>query len=276
MTSPLNKVRSGDPLVIPASTFNAFVDVALEQQRRQHSTSRERERAAQPAGLVPVRNESGGDRGRFDVLGITGPVLTPTENLDAFKSRVVLHGGVPQAAHAGRFVILTEPIAASAIGRAFVDGVCPVRVEMDDESHGFADVAAGATTTLRSAASGTAQLLWVQPQEARDDPAIAWTIVRIGGGGGGGSSVAVMFAEVQSASGTTPPYLYALRQVTHQGGYSFGAPYGLEIPEAYNLSEIGSSGTGVAPIPVGDIVMFWPTGSGGYVFDRHWYRGTYG
>jgi hypothetical protein len=149
------------------------------------------------------------DRGRFDVLGITGPVLTPTENLDAFKSRVVLHGGVPQASHAGRFVVLAEPVAAGAIGRAFVDGVCPVRVEMDDESHGFADVAAGVTATLRSAASGTAQLLWVQPQEARDDPAIAWTIVRIGGGGGGGSSVAVMFAEVQSASGTTPPYLYA-------------------------------------------------------------------
>ncbi len=275
MAGPLNKVRSGDPLTIPAATFNAFVDTALEHQRRQHSATKERERTARPAGLVPVRNESGGDRGRFDVLGITGPVLTPTENLDAFKNRVVLHGGVPQASNAGRFVVLAEPIAAGAIGRAFVDGVCPVRVEMDDESHGFADVAAGETDTLRSAASGTAQLLWVQPQEARDDPAIAWTIVRIGGGGGG-SSVAVMFAEVQSASGTTPPFLYALRQVTHLGAYNFGAPYGQEIPEAYNLSEIGSSGTGVAPIPVGDIVMFWPTGSGGYVFDRHWYRGTYG
>jgi len=275
MAGLLNKVRAGDPLVIPAATCNAFVDAALDHQRRQHSTSRERERAAQPAGLVSVRNDSGEDRGRFGVLGITGPVLTPTENLNAFKNRVVLHGSVPQASHAGRFVLLAEPIAAGAIGRAFVDGVCPIRVEMDDESHGFADVAAGQTSTLRSAASGTAQLLWVQPVEERDNPAIAWTIVRIGGGGGG-SSVALMFGQVQSASGTTPPYLYALRQVTHLGGYSFGEPYGLEIPEAYNLSEIGSSGTGVAPIPVGDIVMFWPTGSGGYVFDRHWYRGTYG
>ncbi len=105
---------------------------------------------------------------------------------------------------------------------------------------------------------------------------LGWLLVDPVAEGGGTSSLALMFGEVQSASGTTPPYLYALRQVTHSSGYTFGSPYGIDVAEAYNLAEIGASGTGVAPIPVDDIVMFWQTSSGGYVFDRHWYRGTYG
>lgn len=272
----MQKVKRGDPLVIPAATFNAFVDAARDFEDRQRGTAAKPRAELRPFGLVPVRNESGADRQRFDVLGVAGPILTPTDNPEAFKSRVLLRGVVPQAGHAGRFVVLSEPVAAGAIGRAFVDGVCPVRVEMIDEAHGFADAAAGETDTLRSADSGTAQLLWVQPVEQRDDPAIAWTVARIGGGGAAGSASATLeYCQIESSIGTSPPFIYTARRVTPDGSGGFAPPYGDDF-DLYNLAEIGTGGTGVHAVPDGSIVAFWQDpDSGEYFFDRSFYRGTY-
>jgi len=109
MSSTLRKVRSGDPLVIPAATFNAFVDVARDYQERQRSATRDGLPDWRQTGIVLVRNDSGADRQRFDVLGVAGTVIKPTDNADAFKERVALKGVTPTAAHAGRFVILLEP-----------------------------------------------------------------------------------------------------------------------------------------------------------------------
>jgi len=71
MTTALKKVRSGDSLVIPAETFNAFVDTALAFKRQQRGVAREPQREQRQTGIILVRNESGADRARFDVLGIT-------------------------------------------------------------------------------------------------------------------------------------------------------------------------------------------------------------
>jgi hypothetical protein len=273
-TDPFRKVHSGEPFHMSAAAYNAFVDAA-RAHAQQHLFDPPRRPESPLQGQVLVRNDTGEPRDRYSVLGITGPLIDPADNLPEFQRILGVQGVTPTSEHAGRFVILLEPLGAGSIGRACIDGVCPVQIEIEDEAHSYAEAAPGLIGRLQSAESGTARILWVQPEEERTDD-IGWGLVRIGGGGGGSSSVALMFGQVQSASGTTPPYLYALRQVTHLGGYLFGEPYGLEIPEAYNLSEIGSSGTGVAPIPVGDIVMFWLTAAGGYVFDRHWYRGTYG
>jgi hypothetical protein len=40
MAGPMQKVKRGDPLVIPASTFNTFVDAARDFQDRQRSGRR--------------------------------------------------------------------------------------------------------------------------------------------------------------------------------------------------------------------------------------------
>ena len=45
MAGPMQKVKRGDPLVIPASTFNTFVDAARDFQKRQSDRSREGDRA---------------------------------------------------------------------------------------------------------------------------------------------------------------------------------------------------------------------------------------
>ncbi|RJQ82501.1 MAG: hypothetical protein C4519_07805, partial [Desulfobacteraceae bacterium] len=63
------------------------------------------------ADMVIVKNASGADRARFEILGINTPVITPTDNLDQFLNRPALSGVVPTAAnHWGKFVVLAEPI----------------------------------------------------------------------------------------------------------------------------------------------------------------------
>jgi len=187
------KVQRGDPLAIPAAAYNAFLDVALDHRRRQQTTRRQDQREFRQTGIALVRNDSGADRERFDVLGLAGPIIRPTDNADEFQNRVAFKGVVPTADHGGSFAVLLEPLAPGAVGRACLDGVCAARVEMADETHGFAEAAEGVADRLRSIASGTARLLWVQPVAERDDPAVAWTILRVGDAPGG-----PLFAQIKS------------------------------------------------------------------------------
>jgi hypothetical protein len=155
----LNKVKRGDPLTIPASTFNTFVDAARDFQQRQRSAQRTTQRDQLDTGIILIRNESGAERERFDVLGIAGPIIEPVDNADEFKQRVALKGVVPSSPHAGKFAILLEPATNQTIVRACIDGVCPARVRMNDEAHEFADIEVGQAAQLESAESGTARLL---------------------------------------------------------------------------------------------------------------------
>src|SRR3989304_917233 len=111
MADVLKKVQRGQPLVIPASTFNAFVDAAQDFQRRKLSQQSTGLSTSRDADMVLVKNASGADRARVEILGINPPVFTPPHNLDEFRNRVALSGVVPTAANPwGKFVILAEPI----------------------------------------------------------------------------------------------------------------------------------------------------------------------
>jgi hypothetical protein len=127
MTSMLQKVKRGDPLVIPAGTFNTFVDAARDFQQRQRDRQREAQRDRVGTGIVLVRNESGADSERFDVLGIEGPIIERVDNEEEFKQRVALRSRVPSAPRPGKFAIMLEPTKDQAIVRACLDGACVVR-----------------------------------------------------------------------------------------------------------------------------------------------------
>lgn len=278
MASTLQKVKRGDPLVIPAGTFNTFVDAARDFQQRQRSAERRTQRDQLDTGIVLIRNESGAERGRFDVLGISGPIIEPVDNAEEFKQRVALKGVVPSSPHAGKFAILLEPATDQTIVRACLDGVCPARVRMDNEAHEFADIEVGQAVQLKSAESGTARLLWVEPVEDRADPEIAWTVVRIGGGGAGGTASA-SFAMITSKSGIAPPFRYAAAEATmdEDGAWSEiggGAAYN----NVFNLEEQGAGGQWVNPLVVGDVVIIFPAPDSevdAFVCTRSHYRGTY-
>ena len=175
MGDAFRKVRSGEPLAIPANTFNAFIDAAIAH-RQQQNVGGGRLPAYRQASIVLVRNDSEADVGQFGVLGISGVVFDPATALEGFQGRVALTGVTPFAGtHEGRFVIAAEPIRSGEIGSAYADGVCQVQVNVTDASHDYAEIADGDAAKLASGVAGTAYIIWKEAGIG-----VKWSIVRFG------------------------------------------------------------------------------------------------
>ena len=191
----LAKVSPGQPLRIPADTFNAFVDAAVAYQATR--TSRQAEGGANlpTAGIVTVRNDSGADQDRFAVLGIGTPLILPTENAAAFQERVAVAVVAPdEDAHVDRICILQEPIAAGKLGRGLILGITPVRLNVQVEEDRVASVVTGETGSLKTGSTGAARILWKEAGTGA-----VWGIVQIPSGGAGGGSPNLVL-EVTSAN----------------------------------------------------------------------------
>jgi hypothetical protein len=163
MSDALRKVQAGQPLAIPASAYNAFIDAALDFRQRTAHIVQGAQPSFQQTGVILVRNDSGSDRARFEVLGLDVPVITPDVNEEAFRNRLALAGVLPAVdTHEGRYAVLSEPVAAGKIGRAVVDGVTVVKVTVADEAQEprFAEMADGDATGLAAQASGSTAILW--------------------------------------------------------------------------------------------------------------------
>ena len=174
----MQKVQTGQPLAIPASAYNAFVDAALDYRQRASRVGREARPAFRQASIVLVRNDSGSDRERFDVMGVGVPVIDPADGADAFKERVALAGVVPvSGTHEGLFVVLAEPLASGAIGRAYAAGVCAVQIDVPDGEGEwrFAEIAGGAMANLVAHPQGSAAILW-----RAGGTGVQWAVVRLG------------------------------------------------------------------------------------------------
>ena len=176
----MNKVHAGDKLRIPAADYNAFVDAALDLRQRQLAVGRTPLRDFAQSGILLARNDTGEAQPRFAVLGMAEPIVTPQAALNEFCRKAAFACVVPQEAHRGRFVILAEPLAAGAVGRAYAAGVCPVKVNFTSAVNpGAADIEPGETGWLTAQAGGAATILWpnggVGPQ---------WSLVRFSGAPG--------------------------------------------------------------------------------------------
>jgi len=177
MSDTLRKVKPGDPLVIPAATFNTFVDAARDFLARQHQQVQHGTPSGRHNCIVLVRNDSGSDRERFDVLGISGPVFDPASDAKAFKNYPAMMGVTPADNYKGKFVILLEPVLAGKLAPAVAAGVVPVRVAVPDEYYPYhlADVAAGSAANLTAAKVGSAAILWRE-----GGTGVQWALVRLG------------------------------------------------------------------------------------------------
>ena len=67
MGDTFTKVKPGDPLAIPAATFNTMIGAARDYQQRLQDREQTSFPAFRQSGIVLVRNDSGADRDRFDV-----------------------------------------------------------------------------------------------------------------------------------------------------------------------------------------------------------------
>jgi hypothetical protein len=177
----LKKVQPGSPLSIPAADYNAFIDAALECRRHMvDSGGPDTQSSSLSAGMVLVRNNTGGSRSRFDILGVDTPAILPSVNESAFAERVALKGVAPALSlHAGRFVVLAEPLTANQVGRAFVHGVCPVKVDVpaDATSLSYTEMVDAVYANLKSSQEGSARILW-----RAGGTGVQWALVHLGAG----------------------------------------------------------------------------------------------
>jgi hypothetical protein len=174
MGDPLKKVQDGDRLRIPAAAYNAFVDAARKVRADQQGVGAKALRASRSTSIVLVQNNSGGTVGRFGILGIDSPIVGPSANLYQFQEQVALSCTSPTSGHAGKFVILLEPLADGGIGQAVVDGVASCRVVFTTGTETRADVLAGNTTRLSASAGGSASVLWKEAGTGEK-----WAVVRL-------------------------------------------------------------------------------------------------
>ncbi len=179
----MKKVQPGDRLKIPAETFNTFIDAARAFRADQQNFGAEARLELRDRDVVLVKNQSGTDRQRFDVLGIADALITPTNNLDEFQNRSPLTGVAPTIAeHVRRFVVLLEPVANGAIARAAIAGIVPVRLKVVYDWHQFAHIADGDSTHLVSDCVGF-PVLWKDSAGNEDENGNHWALVKIGGPG---------------------------------------------------------------------------------------------
>ncbi|MBI1372486.1 MAG: hypothetical protein GC159_06965 [Phycisphaera sp.] len=175
MADELKKVKRGDPLVIPAATFNAFVDAAFDYRRRQRDVTRDASHTFRQLGIIPIRNDTGEDLDRFSAVGIAGPIIGPDDNPDEFKNRAMASGIKPIVPdHRGRFAVMLEPVKDGKVAMGCVSGVIPCRINVDEETHLRADIEHDETILL-TGHHGGAEILWKE-----EGKGIKWSIIKVG------------------------------------------------------------------------------------------------
>jgi len=156
MPDPYKKSAPGERLVIPATAWNKMLDMISVPQQ----TGGELGSLDIAPNLVWVKNVSGSDAYRFNVLSISGVVIDPidgeTQEKD-FARRPVVKGTKDNTGYA--FVILLEDIKSNAIGRAAASGVVACKVNVSNPAHKYARP--NGLGTLESSVCGPVHLLWL-------------------------------------------------------------------------------------------------------------------
>ena len=174
-------VRSGEPLQIPAATYNAMLDAA--QAHRNRPINLAPHGASYDSLFIHVVNATGQSLQRFDVVGLDGPSESPSnsQNTDAFCNRIVFKGVKPQKKHKGKFAVLQQDASPNMVVRACVYGVTVAKAKANSYSdYGtepkYCDIKENETGYLTFGGSG-AEILWSANSLQNN-----WAIIRIGSG----------------------------------------------------------------------------------------------
>ena len=196
----MEKVRSGEELVIRASTWNAFIDAAnwVRNERQGRVTSGVR--SGLGVGIVLVKNGESELRERFTALVLTDVVVGPKANEDEFLSCPPVFVGqrMTEVREGMPYAILLEPLDPEAIGRAMVLGIVPAQVSVQDADDPCAEPTPGsATGALRSSATGVARILWKEGGSGTQ-----WCLLQLGGAGGGSGGEKACMCKVTGRAST--------------------------------------------------------------------------
>jgi len=157
------KVTGGEPFKPSARAWNSFIDAAEDFKRRTAGFRQGEAPPPLPAGWVYVRNDSGADRERFEVLGLDEPLIERDDEQAflEFAATPAFVGSTPNwdRHKGGRFCVLQEPIGDGKIGRAVATGITPVCVPdltsrgINPEFYRYADIADGDCSGLTQLAN---------------------------------------------------------------------------------------------------------------------------
>src|SRR5947199_2689526 len=95
------KALPGSPMSIPARIYNKLVDVALGQN---FDAGQDVPPFFLNSTIVKVKNDSGDDVDRFEVLGLEEPLILVSQSLDGFQQEIMFKGALPTTAdYTGKF-----------------------------------------------------------------------------------------------------------------------------------------------------------------------------
>jgi hypothetical protein len=150
---------TGDPLQIPADTWNIIQASAKAWVQNKHNTKFGNAHQYQ---YHYVRNNTGVDLPAFSVVGLDGVVTEPAESVDEFKYHYTITGVVPTTDHYDRWAITQEPIKSGLIGHCITIGltVAKVTVAEDFEEYINCEIIPGTTEYLELLPTGSCVVIW--------------------------------------------------------------------------------------------------------------------
>ena len=173
----------GGPLRLQARDFNRILQAADAAQSLHVLGAPVLQLPPLRSGWLWVKNISGAARARFAVLGLGDVLISPADNFAEWARPGPLEAYTPAAGNENTFVILQEPLADDAIGRALACGVSPVQITRPaGNTDKFCGIDAGSAAHLKCGVQG-AQIIWEDTYSTTEDH---WALVRIPQGGGGG------------------------------------------------------------------------------------------
>jgi hypothetical protein len=185
----MNKVSTGEKFKVKANTWNAFIDAANHYKNTQMSLGSEALRGNAKTGIILVSNDSGGLLEQFFPVILDDLIVQPDddEKEQEFKSRVPVFSGKKVSADNKDkpFAILQVPIESEKIGKAQLQGISPVKINIGNESHKYAKLSA---TGLVSTSIGIGRILWKESGTGEK-----WALLQLGGGGSGGNNYSGFF-----------------------------------------------------------------------------------
>lgn len=185
----MQKVAVGEKFKVKANTWNSFIDAANHYKNTQMSLGSEALRGNAKTGIVLVSNDSGGLLEQFSPVILDDLIIQPDneEKEQEFKSRVpVFFGKKVSADNKDKpFAILQVPLESAKLGKALLQGITPVKVNIGNESHKYAKLSAAG---LVSTSSGVGRILWKESGTGEK-----WALLQLGGGGSGGNNYSGFF-----------------------------------------------------------------------------------
>jgi hypothetical protein len=164
MGDPYRKVRPGDRLpAIPHQLLNAAIDAGRAVREQSQSQQSAPFGPRYDRNVVDVRNDTGVNLDRFRVIGLYGPLTSPTDNLDAYTDQEAYVGRVPyaddDAGVADVCAVLLDGLPAGAIGPAVITGRTAVRLKVNNPRDTHASPDYGTSDDLTTGPTGSAVII---------------------------------------------------------------------------------------------------------------------